>query len=211
MARYANLLPKFKGHDLGSLSTRWPASTATYAQPIALMMSAAQHGRSSPNPTFQSFNTLKRMGDSQFTANEFTPFRPKHRRRKWEESESAEANATAADTLAPNSKRSRLDIDVSSPAPTPKRSTPQNSILSVLSTPLIQRKAGSILARSQHLSTLAADVSEPSNTPHSILKVKGAVSAALAAGGSQGTASPLSMLFAAARLILFKTTMSMLF
>ena len=203
MDRYANLLPKFKGYDLGSLNSRWPASTATYAQPIAVMMSAAQHGRSSPNPTFQSSNTFKRMGETQISANEYTPFRPRHRRRKWEESESAEINAATAetnpDTLAPNSKRSRLDIDVSSPAPTPKRPAPQSSILSVLTTPRIERRLGSILGRSQHLSMLGPDICERSNTPHSILKVKGAVSAALAAGGSQGTDSPLSMLFAASR------------
>ena len=54
MERYAHLLPKLRGHDLGSLQSRWPASTTTYAQPIAAMMSAALASKSIPNPTFQS-------------------------------------------------------------------------------------------------------------------------------------------------------------
>jgi hypothetical protein len=200
MDRYSHLLPKLKGHDLGTLHSKWPSSTTTYAQPIAAMMSAA---RSTPAPTFQSSMTFRKMGEvSGLPSNEFTPFRPRHKRRKWEESEEAEAAPTfetEKDNLsfAPISKRSRLEIDAS-PAPTPKRATSamkslanQSSILSVLTTPLIDRRAGSILSRS-HLASSILEGSERTMTPHSILKVKGAMS-------SLQTDSPLSTLFTASR------------
>ena len=202
MDRYAHLLPKLKGHDLGTLTSKWPSSTTTYAQPIAAMMSAA---RSTPNPTFQSSMAFRKMGEaSGLPSNEFTPFRPRHKRRKWEESEVIEEAPAATESendnlsFAPISKRSRFEFDAS-PAQTPKRatstmimSTTQNSILSVLTTPLIDRRVGSILSRS-HLAASLLEASERSMTPHSILKVKGANLSSLQSD------SPLSTLFTASR------------
>lgn len=195
MDRYAHLLPKLSGNEIGSLQSRWPSSTSgTYSQPIATLMATAVKTQSIQPPMFHSSTVLKRLNTESprnAASNDFTPFRPKHKRRIWETEETE--SQSQDDSVASRSKRSRLDVG-GTPVPTPRlKELTNRHLLSVLSTPVIERHTTSILGKSQ-TSFLPVNASELSTTPHSILKVKGALGANKPPPGS-----PLSMLFAATR------------
>ena len=146
MNRFSHLVPKF-GHDDVTLASKWPGMSTQFTHhPVTAVMAS----KSSPKPMFQSSLALKLIGEPrQFTSNEFTPFRPRaKRRRAGEEEDNEEA------VQAPRSP---------SPKPTPK----QSSILSILTTPQIDRCQTSFLRHSN-----VASMDHRSTTPQSILKVK---------------------------------------
>ena len=168
MKRFSNIVPKFAVDDGVTLTSKWPGGAANLTQQLPVTAMAASAAKISPKPTFQSSQALKKIAESRpFPAADFTPFRPRNKRRLVEDLEEEEDQITTR-------------------SPSPKPTARESSILSVLTTPQIERRQTSFL---RHSSLGSFD--HRSATPQSILKVKMAA--------KFQPESPLSTLFASNR------------